>query len=101
MTYSLDFRERAVAYVRDGNSQVECCRVFKISRKTLYSWLQRKDLRAQPSGPRRRKLDRAVVKAHVRDFPDAYLHERAAHFGVHVSSMSRMLRKLNIRKKNS
>lgn len=101
MTYSLDFRERALSYVRDGHSQADCCRVFKIDPKTLYNWLRRQDLACKPSGPRRRKLDRAALAAHVRDYPDAYLHERASYFKVHASSISRMLRKLNIRKKNS
>lgn len=101
MTYSLDFRQRAVAYVEDGNSQAACCRVFKIDRKTLYSWLRRDDLRPKASGMRRGKIDKAALAAHVRDFPDAYIHERAVHFGVHESNISRMLRKLGIRKKNS
>lgn len=100
MTYSLDFRERAVAYVRDGGSQAACCRTFKIDRKTLYHWLHADDLRPKASSIRHRKLDKAALAADVRDYPDAFLRERAARFGVHVSSISRALRQLNIRKKN-
>ena len=100
MTYSLDFRERAVGYVRDGNSQAACCRIFKIDRKTLYHWLRCPDLRPRASGPRQRKLDKAALAADVRAHPDAYLRERAQRFGVHVSNISRALRQLDIRKKN-
>lgn len=100
MTYSLDFRERAVAYVREGGSQAACCRTFKIDRKTLYHWLGADELRPKVHGPRRRKLDKQALCADVRAYPDAYLHERASRFGVHVSNISRALRQLDIRKKN-
>lgn len=100
MTYSLDFRRCAVAYVRDGGSQAACCRAFKIDRKTLYHWFHADDLRPKASGPRHRKLDKAALAADVRDHPDAFLRERAARFGVHVSNISRALRQLEIRKKN-
>jgi len=100
MTYSVDFRERAVAYVRDGGSQAACCRAFKIDRKTLYHWLRCDDLRLKACGPRHRKLDKAALAADVRDHPDAFLRERAARFGVHASNISRALRQLEIRKKN-
>jgi hypothetical protein len=32
-------------------------------------------------------LDKAALAAHVRDFPDALLKERAAHFGVHINAI--------------
>lgn len=100
MTYSLDFRERAVAYVRGGGSQAACCRAFKIDRKTLYHWLHADDLCPKRHGPRRRKLDKAALARDVQAYPDAYLRERAQRFGVHASNISRALRQLNIRKKN-
>lgn len=100
MAYSIDMRERAVSYVREGGLRSEACRLFQIDRKTLYHWLRVEDLRPKAHGPRRRKLDKSSLAAHVRDYPDAYLHERAAHFGVHISSISRALRALDIRKKN-
>ena len=59
------------------------------------------DLRPQKSGFRRRKIDKAALKAHALEFPDMYLHERAAIFGVHTSSMGRMLKKLGIVKKRT
>ncbi len=101
MTYSLDLRERAVSYVRTGGAQVEACRLFGIGRKTLYNWLHAQDLRPRPSGPRRRKLDKALLAAHVRDYPDALLRERAAAFGVHINAIWVALRQMKISKKNS
>jgi len=100
MTYSIDLRERAVSYVRSGGSQSEASRIFKVTSRSIYNWLQRDDLSPALHGSRRRKLDKAALAAHVRDFPDALLRERAAHFNVSHQSLWMALRKLNIVKKN-
>jgi len=100
MSYSIDLRERAVSYVRSGGSRLEASHLFKIDRKTLYNWLNRKDLTPIKVRVRKRKLDKTALSAHVRDFPDAILRERAAHFGVHVNAIWYALRRMNIVKKN-
>lgn len=100
MTYSIDLRERAVAYVRSGGSQAEASRVFKVTSRSIYNWLKRAELAPKPHGSRQRKLDQQALAAHVRDFPDALLRERAAHFNVSVPSLWAALRKMNIVKKN-
>lgn len=100
MTYSLDLRERAVSFVRSGGSQAEASHAFGVDRKTLYHWLRRQELSAKRCGPRRRKLDKASLAAHVREHPDALLRERAAHFGVHVNAVWVALRQMDMRKKN-
>ena len=100
MTYSLDLRERAVSFVRSGGSQADATRAFGVDRKTLYHWLRRQELSAKRCGPRRRKLDKVALAAHVRDYPDALLRERAEYFGVHVNAIWVALRILDMRKKN-
>jgi transposase len=100
MTYSIDLRQRAVAYVRGGGSQAQASRLFKVTSRSLYSWLKRDDLSPKPHGSRHRKLDKAALAAHVRDHPDALLRERAVHFNVSVPSLWAALRKMNIVKKN-
>jgi len=100
MTYSIDLRERAISYVNQGGSKAEAARLFKINRQTLYNWLHAVDLTPKACGPRRRKLDKEKLAAHVRDYPDALLRERSVHFGVHVNAIWVALRQLNIRKKN-
>ena len=100
MTYSLDLRSRAVKYVEDGGQKTEACRLFNIDRKTLYNWLNADDLQPKPHGPRRRKLDKEALRQHVRDYPDALLRERAAHFGVHINAIWVALKQMNVVKKN-
>lgn len=100
MTYSLDMRERAVSYVRDGGSQAECCRLYKIDPKTLYNWLRRDDLRPCKPVRRKRTLDEAALRADVRDNPDDFLRERAVRFGVTPQAIWYALRRLKVVKKN-
>ncbi len=100
MTYSVDLRQKVVAFVRDGGSQREAARHYDVSLWCVRDWLARKDLQPQQKGvPRQRKLDQEAVRAHVRDHPDAILRERAAHFGVHVSCMGWALRRLKLTRK--
>jgi transposase len=100
LSYSVDLRERVVSYVRRGGSPTEAARLFQVGRMTLYRWLGATDLHPKPAKERRRKLDKAALAAHVRDFPDALLRERAAHFGVGINSIWVALKKLKITKKN-
>lgn len=100
MTYSVDLRSRAVAYVRGGGSRTEAARIFQVGRKTIYCWLNAPDLHPRPAKERRRKLDKAALSRHVRDFPDALLRERAAHFGVTINAIWMALKKLSVTKKN-
>ena len=100
MTYSLDLRERAVSYVRSGGSQAEAGQIFGVTTRTLYSWLRREDLSPKRCGPRRRKLDKAALAAHVRDYPDALLRERAAVFGVSSVAIFKALHRMQMTKKN-
>lgn len=100
MSYSIDLRERAVKYVQEGGSQTAASLLFKVSRKTLYNWLQRKELSAQKPTGRKRKLSKELLRADVEMNPDAFLRERAARFGVGINTVWVALRQLKITKKN-
>lgn len=100
MTYSLDFRMRAVSYVESGGRKSDACRLFSIDPKTLYHWLGREDLRPDPATTRQRKLDKEALKVHVRDYPDALLKERADHFDVSAVAIWKALKQMRIVKKN-
>jgi transposase len=63
---------------------------------------KRSDLAPTVVKQRRRKIDPVALKAHVRDYPDARLKDRAHHFGVHTSAIGFALKRLKITvKKNS
>ncbi len=100
MSYSIDLRERVVNYVRNGGSLAAAAKLFQVGRATIYRWLGAPDLQPKPAKERKRKLDKAALAAHVRDFPDALLRERAAHFGVTINAIWVALKKLAITKKN-
>jgi hypothetical protein len=62
--------------------------------------LQRTDLAPSVRGLSDRKLKKDELAAHVDDYPDAILRERAAHFGVRTSTVWAALQKIRINKKN-
>ncbi len=100
MSYSLDLRERVVAFVREGGGKASAARRFSVSRKTVYNWLSRAPLAPKPHG--RRKLDWAALRCDIVSRPDALLRERAATFGVHLSSIAYACKQLKItHKKNA
>jgi len=100
MTYSLDLRARVVGSIGNGASRAETSRMFEIDPRSISNWLERDDLSPTLHGPRRRKIDKTALAAHVRESPDVLLRERAAHFNVSIPSLWAALRRLNITKKN-
>lgn len=101
MTYSLDFRKRVVSFIEEGGSQREAMRIFKISHNTIYRWKVSDDLRPKKHGPRHRKIDKDAFAAHVREFSDAKLSERAAYFGVHINAIWYQMKIMKLTKKSA
>ena len=100
MSYSIDYRRRVVEFVEQGGSKLEAAHIFNISRATIYNWLGRSDLEPKARGPCDRKLKKSELTAHIEKFPDAFLRERAVHFGVRPSTVCIAMKKLKISKKN-
>jgi hypothetical protein len=66
MTYSVDLRERVVAFVNTGGSKGKAANLFKVSRWCVYNWLKCEDLNAKKNRPKVPwKLDSEALKAHV------------------------------------
>ncbi len=103
MTYSLDFRQAVIQYIIDGGKKAEASRLFKISRRSIYDWLEKKDdLAPKKQGSRFRKLDCDAIRQHVKEYPDATLKERALFFSVHINAIFYRLHQMGISyKKNS
>lgn len=98
--YSLDFRRRAVALVKQkGQCVAHVAQLLGIGRVTLHRWLKLTDLAPKPMGPKApRKLCPERLAQHVADHPDAYQHERAAELGVSRYAIWYGLRRLGIKK---
>ncbi len=97
MTYRVDLRKKVVVFVRNGGGQAEAARRFDISLWCVRDWLARQDLQPQQKGvARRRKLDKEALRVHVRDYPDALVRERAAHFGVYPNAVWVALKALEL-----
>jgi len=102
MTYQTPHRKAVISYIEEGGKKSEASRIFKVSRETIYRWLRLDDITPKkPSKTRHRKIDKVELRQHVEKYPDMFLRERAAHFGVAISSMSEMLSKMKIGKKKS
>ena len=81
MTCSIDLRKRVVSFVETGGSKAEASRRFSVSRQ--------------------RKLDKMRLRAHVKDYPDALLRERAVLFGVTIQALSYAFKQMGIGKKKN
>jgi excisionase family DNA binding protein len=102
MAYSTDYRRRVIVFVKEGGSKREAARLFKVSRETIYQWLECGDaLSLKPAKTRRRKIDKEALKRHVRECPDALLRERAVVFKVDPSAIFYALKTLKIVKKTA
>ena len=101
MAYSTDLRKRVLDFIQTGGKKSQAARRFSVERSTIYRWLAAENpLETQKPGPKNmRCLDETHLKKHVADFPDLTQNERAAHFGVSVSSIGYGLRKLGITRK--
>ena len=105
--YSLDLRERVVAYVQAGGDRKEACHIFQIGRDTLYRWLRLHQTEGSLAPRLRgkyapRKLDDVVVAQYIATHPDATLAELGEEFAVSAVAMWKACRRLQItRKKNA
>lgn len=100
-SYSLDLRERAVAFIDEGGSKADACQIFKIGHNTIYLWIrqrkQRGSIKPKVRGKYKvRLLDDDKLLCHVKAHPDATLMEIANVFGVSHVAIWKALRRLNV-----
>ncbi len=105
--YSLDLRERVVAYVQAGGKKVEACRIFQVGHDTLYRWLRQHreegSLHPRKRGKYKvRKIDDQALLGHIKENPDATLAEIGQTFDVSAVAIWKACNRLDItRKKNA
>jgi transposase len=106
MAYSIDFRERALAYIDEGHTYKELYEAFKIYPSTIATWRKLRSetgsLNTQYRATRSRKIDKEQLLRAIEEKPDAYLSELAKPFGCTEQAVFYALKKLDITvKKNS
>jgi putative transposase len=101
MTYSVDLRERVVAFCREGGSKTEAAKRFGIHRQTIYGWLRAKSLEPKKHGRRKRKLDWDALRKDIDAHPDRLLKERAEAFGVAVNAIWYAMQEMKISNKKN
>jgi transposase len=100
MLYPEEFRKRVLEYIDGFYTQAEVARMFKISAKTVWSWVnqRKKTGNLKPKAHKRKamKLESEALTKYIREHPDAYLKEIAEHFGCVISAVHQRLKKLKI-----
>lgn len=101
MSYSIDLRQRVVAFVEAGGAKAEAARRFSVSEGSVHNWLKRDNLAPIKVKHRDRKLNWKALEQHIKDEPDAKLKERAEHFGVHTTAIWYAIKQMNITRKKT
>ena len=105
MAYSLDYRKRVIEYRQEGNSLRNTSKIFKVAVPTIREWERKlreeNTLAKKPLNRTFRKLDPEKLRQHVKDYPDAYLRERAEYFGVGVTTVADACKRLGITHKKN
>ena len=103
MSYTTDYRKRALGYRAEGHTLKETCAVFKISVSTLRSWQELDRLNGTPAKRELhrgfKKIDPEKLKEYIRNHPDAYCKEIAEVFGCTDTAIRKALDRLGITRK--
>jgi transposase len=102
MTYSLDFRRKALSIrEQEGLTIAEIAARFGGGIARVVRWLKKLEPQRTRHKPAT-KIDMAARARDVRDFPDAYQYERARRLGVSQKGIDHALRRLGVTyKKNA
>ena len=102
MTYSLEFRQKV--FVTKEKFQLtfqETSERFDIPIRTIFRWQRQLEPCIRRNKPAT-KVNMEKLMQHVKDYPDAYLRERAQVLGVTFQTVHCALKRLNVSyKKNT
>lgn len=104
MSYSLDLRERVIAFIEQGGKKVDASVLFNVSRPTIDRWAQLKQetgsLEDSPLAPRSwRKINPDLLLSYIDESPDKILDDYADLFNVSNSGIWRALDRNNFTRK--
>jgi putative transposase len=105
--YSVDLREKVIAYIESGGSRLLAAKIFSIGERTVRRWITLKketnSIIPRPhGGGNSPKIDLKSLKEYVDSNPDKTLAELGEKFLVSTTSIWYALRKIDyVYKKNS
>jgi transposase len=103
MLYPEEFRKKVLEYIDGFYTQREVAKMFKISEKTVWNWVNKREktgsLKPKAVERKARKLESEALIKYIKEHPEAYLKEIAEHFGCVVSAVYQKLKKLGITRK--
>lgn len=103
--YSEDLRIRVVEFVKKGHTIRETAEIFGVSMRAISIWKKmdkegkRLVFEFVPRSPHR--INHEKLLAYVREHPDAYLREIAAHFSVGLTTIWNALHRLGVKLKKT
>ena len=101
--YSEDLRVKVVEYLKKGHTIKETAETFGVSMKSISIWKKmdkegkRLIFEFVPRSPHR--INHEKLLAYVKEHPDAYLREIAAHFSVGLTTIWNALHRLGVKYK--
>jgi transposase len=103
MAYSIDFRKRAIEFMKEGHTGKELYEAFKIYPSEIKKWQKLLDktgsLEPQYPKTRKGKIDLAKLKQELERKPDLTLPELAKIFKCKKQSVDAALKKAKITRK--
>ena len=100
--YSEDLRVKVVEYLKKGHTIKETAETFGVSMKSVSIWKKmdkegkRLVFEFVPRSPHR--INHEKLLTYVKEHPDAYLREIAAHFSVGLTTIWNALHRLGVKK---
>jgi transposase len=95
MSYSEDYRTAAIEYKKNGHTFKELKKVFKITPRTYYKWLENLEstgkVVVKVKRTRRRKIDNDILKKALEEKPDSYLRELTKLFNCSTTAVHKRL----------
>jgi len=84
MAYSVDLRSRVVDYVKEGNTQEQASKLFKVGTATIERWLallsETGSLEKRPLNRKAPKFESEKLQSYIEENPDALLKDVAEYF---------------------
>lgn len=101
MTYSLDFRQKALELINDkGMSYRKASALLGVSTRTLQNWQANIDIKTKRE-VKPTKIDDEALLQDVQDYPYDYLYERARRFNCTDMGIYKALKRLGISRKKT